>query len=106
MPINLVDSDLDIVEVVREAALANPNYKYNPKVGLRYEKSATNPLGCIIGFALSQMGISLEGLTGGVRDILVGPDKPTMRWLSLVQIYQDNFGHSWAEAVDRADLTE
>lgn len=108
IPESKIDS---LIDAVRLQAAERPQsvYRQEGDFGPRckYEATATNPCGCIIGAAARAIGESLDGQAHAVSHHLpakllrVGDDYRG-EWLSKVQWAQDQ-GAAWSRAVKMAD---
>lgn len=111
----------DVVRKVRELAEEAPDFVYTKgpthidgiwNGGCKYAPDEQNPKGCIIGAALSALGVdtagggfdAFEGLgvTALLRRIHLEPSEHQGRWLERVQGHQDS-GNTWGAAVAFAD---
>lgn len=104
-----------LVQKVREQAQAHPDKVYKNESDNRKAcaYAHSDEPGCIIGWALHDLGWSLEDLrtlddrlNAGIRyiaeSIVPGVDGGTVDWLEIVQDNQDN-GGKWGVSVARAD---
>ena len=102
----------DVISAIREIAAENPDFTYTEDLygNCKYYPTPGNPMGCIIGAALTRLGfdrqneLQFERTEGSdVVKYLVGAlNKQDERWVSSVQASQDT-GTSWANAVIYAD---
>lgn len=99
-------SSTDFIAKVREIAQDNPMMSYNTVVGMScdYEPDAQNPLGCIMGAALTALNVDLPKSTMIISIVKSIDWKNTAHriWATEVQGYQDN-GNVWPECVIRGD---
>lgn len=111
----------DIWAEVQKLADENPGFVYRPQRGGGYARCSylpdpANPEGCIVGAALSRLGVAQELLeayegsaAAGLIEAALGRDphvrnryeKRLIKIIGEVQAYQDA-GWPWGEAVGRA----
>lgn len=116
-----------IIQAVRDIAAARPDFQYTEQEGYESLKGcsyisvrpgSTQGEGCIIGQALSKVGIELDAVKKQEFNTTSSPAVDTLatefpewfegcgdneiNWLTIVQERQDN-GERWATAVESAD---
>lgn len=95
---------------MREIAKELPDFTYEEPVngsGCLYRPTDLNPHGCIVGAALSRLGVSKDTLRsldpkGSWDNVQIWPTTVIDDWISAFQDAQDN-GASWGEALVKAD---
>lgn len=107
-----VPSPEKLVEAVREIAAEYPDTTYirdKYDQPCAYTPDERNPMGCIIGAALSRLGVDVtlypwkdNGAIEEMLDIQGIELSFTTEWLTKIQELQDN-GTPWKKAVEEAD---